>query len=503
MSLFESQRRFLWRFFRAVFSWRTLRRLLLTGVGLVTLIVLFFMEEWWRGQRDWEAYKHEQEVQGVKFDRAAFAPSPVPDDQNFVRTPLLNALYSRGSYHSLESEKVDKLVARLKLDLKSGWLNSLDWPPARPIDLKTWQAALHTPDILGALQPLSPELDEITAASRRPYAQFHNSIDYWPWIPFGVLRQLVQLYYVRALAELDQGDAVHAAEDIETILRLTNLLKESYSTGAIWMSRWAVTGIWAGLAAHQWSDRQLAAFQTEFQKLDFIASERRGMEMDRARITELTEKSPDPARFWPTFYALFGLEQFGVAEHFPVLWPLMEFFGAEDYRSEPGFGLPRGWMLQNLVNYNRGMATALEFFDPARHRIDVAKIEQDDKAAKDWRPGPYDFLYKFAAEYRDSVAHSVARAQTTVDEARVACALERYRLANGQFPETLAALVPQFLDKVPPDVIGGEPLKYRREGGGQYLLYSVGWNGQDDGGKIVPGGSAPVQGDWVWPYPIK
>ena len=44
----------------------------------------------------------------------------------------------------------------------------------------------------------------------------------------------------------------------------------------------------------------------------------------------------------------------------------------------------------------------------------------------------------------------------------LACALERYRLANGQFPETLDALVPKFVAKLPTDVITGTPLKYRR-----------------------------------------
>ena len=78
-----------------------------------------------------------------------------------------------------------------------------------------------------------------------------------------------------------------------------------------------------------------------------------------------------------------------------------------------------------------------------------------------------------------------AAAQTAMDEAAIACALERYRLANGQFPETLEALVPQFISQLPNDVISGEPYKYHRTNDGQFVLYSVGWNEKDDGG--VPG----------------
>ena len=40
-----------------------------------------------------------------------------------------------------------------------------------------------------------------------------------------------------------------------------------------------------------------------------------------------------------------------------------------------------------------------------------------------------------------------AYGQASVDLARVAIALERYRLAHGEYPESLDALAPQFIDK--------------------------------------------------------
>jgi hypothetical protein len=87
---------------------------------------------------------------------------------------------------------------------------------------------------------------------------------------------------------------------------------------------------------------------------------------------------------------------------------------------------------------------------------------------------------------------TTARNQTLVHEALIACALERYRLAHNSYPETLDALVPQFLAQIPPDIIGGQPLHYRRTNEGKFLLYSIGWNEKDDGGK--PGSDD----DWVW-----
>ena len=51
--------------------------------------------------------------------------------------------------------------------------------------------------------------------------------------------------------------------------------------------------------------------------------------------------------------------------------------------------------------------------------------------------------------------------------------------------ERLQELVPAFLDKLPHDVINGEPLKYRREANDRFTLWSVGWNGTDEGRTIA------------------
>ncbi len=82
-----------------------------------------------------------------------------------------------------------------------------------------------------------------------------------------------------------------------------------------------------------------------------------------------------------------------------------------------------------------------------------------------------------------------------VAEAYVACGLERYRLAEGRYPESLEGLRPRFCDELPHDVIGGQPLKYRRTAETQFVLYSIGWNEKDDGGVA---GKTAAEGDCVW-----
>ena len=75
-------------------------------------------------------------------------------------------------------------------------------------------------------------------------------------------------------------------------------------------------------------------------------------------------------------------------------------------------------------------------------------------------------------------------------------------MAHGQYPESLDMLITQYIEKLPHDVIGGGPMIYRRVSEGEFLLYSVGWNGKDDGGVAAfkTDGTVDMEnGDWVWP----
>jgi hypothetical protein len=70
-------------------------------------------------------------------------------------------------------------------------------------------------------------------------------------------------------------------------------------------------------------------------------------------------------------------------------------------------------------------------------------------------------------------------------------ALERWRAANGRYPDSLAALVPDLLAAMPPDRAAGV-LRYRLIDASSadplaaYILYSVGLDGGDNGGVENP-----------------
>ncbi len=167
---------------------------------------------------------------------------------------------------------------------------------------------------------------------------------------------------------------------------------------------------------------------------------------------------------------------------------------------------PRGWVYQNMVVVARHGQAMAEAFDLKSGLVFPAKVdaEMTEIGRKLGRYGPYTFLAGIAVPNAMRALQTCARNQTLVNQAMVACALERHRLANGCYPKALAELMPQYLARIPADVIGGEPLKYRREDKGGFVLYSVWWNEKDDGGvtcaKSPADTSNLAKGDWVWPY---
>ena len=79
----------------------------------------------------------------------------------------------------------------------------------------------------------------------------------------------------------------------------------------------------------------------------------------------------------------------------------------------------------------------------------------------------------------------LARRLAAVRTARAALAVERFRLERGRRPATLRELVPAFLKALPLDPFTDKPLIYRKLTKG-FVVYSIGLNAKDDGGKSKP-----------------
>jgi hypothetical protein len=171
--------------------------------------------------------------------------------------------------------------------------------------------------------------------------------------------------------------------------------------------------------------------------------------------------------------------------------------------------VPSGMLYQNMLTIARmHQDFTLAAVDEQSHRVFPVISKAADDAVETLHKGfyPYSVFASMLFPAFSKTSMKSGRMQTYVDAARVACGLERYRMANGRLPDTLDTLAPRFVEKIPNDVIDGKPLRYRTTADGGYVMYSVGWNKTDDGGELVwTKGKNPsidaTKGDWVWRSP--
>lgn len=95
------------------------------------------------------------------------------------------------------------------------------------------------------------------------------------------------------------------------------------------------------------------------------------------------------------------------------------------------------------------------------------------------------------------VDNAQLRSLQTNENLMLAMQLAKFKVRTGSYPDTLADLEKELSIKVSPDLCSGAPMHYTKTETG-YVLYSVGTNGIDEGGKSwndPPLNSSGIQGD--------
>ena len=98
-----------------------------------------------------------------------------------------------------------------------------------------------------------------------------------------------------------------------------------------------------------------------------------------------------------------------------------------------------------------------------------------------------------------------ATLEAMFETARVGIACKVYKNMHGDFPEDLAELAPEILEKIPVDPFTGDPLIYKKQDSG-IIIYSIGSNLKDDGGNGTWQITSLVMekaDDWAWKEVIK
>jgi hypothetical protein len=160
------------------------------------------------------------------------------------------------------------------------------------------------------------------------------------------------------------------------------------------------------------------------------------------------------------------------------------------------------WLLQpfvkrdislNLPKYEELETRALSSYYQTR---DFWKPYRDHLNGLPW----YAIVSKNILPDMEAAFMKAATLDALILTARFGLACRIFKSRTGEYPDGLDALVPDILSELPVDPFTGKPLVYRREGKG-FIVYSLGSNLKDDGGRSTWEITQLVMekdDDWAW-----
>jgi len=337
-------------------------------------------------------------------------------------------------------------------------------------------------------------LDLIRSALKRPYARMDGDYQHPFAVPipnFITVRSVAQALAQRTECYLLVGRSDDALRELTLLHDLGRLLKAEPTgkpmTLVSAMIHVAISGLYAttiaeGLRLQGWRDPQLAEIQQQLKETNLLPGFIQAFETERAGLCRT-------------------LESVGTGELLSLFSSGSISYNFWDRIKNPRYliseSMPRGWVYQNMATIALMDQEVIESIDltnrcvlPSRADAFAREVENSFKHLS-----PYRVLAAISMPNTIKASQTTARNQTMVNQAFIACALERFHQARGKYPENLDALVPQYADSLPRDIIRSQPFKYRTTADGEFVLYSVGWNEKDDGGIAAIN---PSDGDWVW-----
>jgi hypothetical protein len=472
---------------------------------LVTLFIGWHVVEKIRGKVLWERYVAEAQSAGVKLKLEDFIPPAVPDAENFAAIPVFEETFrAQREGGNVPTPFTLPSPGSVKMPLMP------DASSGRMLDLAAWQKyfvevkLLPVPgdnpakDVLEALKKYEPQMAQLREAGARPYCRFpvrweDGVAAAMPHL--SLFTGIVKIYSLRMGAHLALGEHEAAYEEFRGALRLFTATAHEPSLISCLVRATVLSStenaVWNGLAQRQWTEAEMVRIEQDLAPLRVLGDYQFGMGSERGFSNLLFDQLQDmSAKKVVGLMAMVESADTASAGRFNWEASLFHLY-------------PRGWIYRSAERSNRyfdQMASRVSM-DPPRLFLDRAM-----EAGPQNISGMYDkmrhLFFVVMAPALGSVESRYGWLQVFTDQSRLGCTLERYRLARGVYPASLSELAPAFIDRLPADVVNGEPYRYHQTDDGGYVLYSVAVNLTDDGGE-TKGNSVAQKLDWVWKMPGK
>lgn len=372
-------------------------------------------------------------------------------------------------------------------------------------------------ELRSSLADHQPAVALLRQALNRPKLDFGLKYDPDPSLPMphiSIMRQAARELATTTLLNLHEGDPGQAATNILAILTIVQSDWRDYFIISH-LVREGITAIgteatWELLQTTNVTDAQLAAVQAGWQQLNFLKDAENTFAVERLWTAGIIEKA---RASHANFTKFFG----GAASSPTTTWEAMSevpryVTGEALWRSSWSFTQELQLLQRNQIILEglRAMQTNLSQFFKADYDRMITRLATLGGASRSTpvlRTMSIPDFHEVAGQDLSRLALRALRSDTECRIVVTAIALKRFQLQHGQFPDTLAALTPAYLPAVAIDPFDGKPLKYRSNGDGTFLLYSVGEDGTDDGGDAGSPSGRPESWawtrnrDWVWPQP--
>lgn len=455
-------------------TWKTTRRMLLGAAVFASLVAAAYVVENWRGRRAYAAFVREAEAAGVSLDLADYAPPPVPDANNLAKLPLLD--------HPLGDEQAwtdvwRRYGRRPERKMADGPEFSAAGAPAfavdEPADLAAYREAFAASEGEGFdeyLQRLAPEIAALDAATTtRVTLRYDYDLAklYDVRLPqVGTMRRFARVAIWRALVDLEAGRSADAARHLRIALRMADAQADEpfliSQLTAKSMRGLAVSAIWHGQRAHRWTEAELTLLADVLAENRGLERFQRALQLESAMAqTYLRQVATNRDR--ARLAALTGGLSGGV--------------GALVSAG------PSGWLWHNAAAVGRDSLSRITgAINPAEHRVRPVEATNSEPEPKTGFT-PCRVVADVIASSMGRLPFGAGESQGMLDLARLAVALERHRLAHGEYPETLAEATAGDAELATlRDVFSGAPYRYRRESDGGFTLWGVNTNGRDEEG---------------------